>query len=251
MIYNLKGKVVLVTGASGDIGEACAEAFLKCGASVILHTYKNIARVNKLAKKFPSLKTYVIQCDATNESEVKEQFEVIKKKYKIKRIDGLVNVAGDLLDRIKIEDMKWEFANRVLEVNTKSAFLFTSFCLPLMPKNSSIVFVSSLTARCGKGDRSSAYGLSKGALISWSKCLANELGPRGIRVNCLTPGYILGQFHHKYTSKKAEIEHKIKNPLRRLGVPEDVADAALFYIANSKGYISGTTLDICGADYMC
>lgn len=251
MIYDLKGKCILVSGASGDIGGACAETFLRCGAKVILHIYRNKERVEKIIKKFPKSKSYIIQCDATDELQVKKQFGIIKNKYKIKKIDGLVNVAGDLLSRVKIENMDWAFANQVLEVNVKSSFLFTRFCLPLMSKNSSIVFVSSLTARCGKGDRSSAYGLAKGALISWSKCLANELGPRGIRVNCLTPGYIRGQFHNKYTSKRAETEHKVRNPLRRLGLPSDVADSALFYIANSRGYVSGTTLDICGADYMC
>ena len=240
----------MVTGASGDIGEACAKILLNHGARVILHAHRHKARTEKLNKKYPDT-SYVIRCDATDEEQIKEQFEIIKRRYKIKKINGLINNAGDLLDRKKIEEMDWKFANSVFEVNVKSAFLFTRYCLPMMPRNSSVVFISSLTARCGKGDRSSAYGLSKGALISWSKCLANELGPRGIRVNCLTPGYIKGQFHRKYTSKQAEIEHRTRNPLRRLGTPTDVADAALFYIANSKGYVSGTTMDICGADYMC
>lgn len=250
MIYDLKGKVILVTGASGDIGGACSEIFLKHGADVILHVHNNKKRIQRIANKFSKSKTFIIQCDGTSEIQVKEQFAILKKKFHVNNIHGLVNNAGDLLGRRKTEDMNWDFANHVFETNVKSAFLFTSHCLPLMRKKSSILFISSLTARCGKGDRSSAYGLAKGALISWSKCLANELGPRGIRVNCLTPGYIKGQFHRKYTLKQVEIEHKLRNPLKRLGTPLDVANAALFYIANADGYVSGTTMDICGADYM-
>ncbi len=146
--------------------------------------------------------------------------------------------------------MSWDFAQRVFNINFKSAFLFTKLSLPLMVENSSIIFISSLTARSGKGDRSSAYSMSKGALISWSKSLANELGPRGIRVNCITPGYIKGGFHRRHTSPKVEVVHKSRNSLGRLGRPEDVAAAALFYGASFDGYVSGTTLDICGADYM-
>lgn len=250
MNNNLSGKVILITGASGDIGRACAEICLEHGAKVILHAYKNQAKAEKIVKKFPGL-AYMIQCDATDERQVKKQFDIIRQHYKIKNIHGLVNNVGDLLSRKSLKEMNWKFVNRIFEINVKSAFLFTRYCLPMMPINSSIVFISSLTARSGKGDRSGAYGLSKGAIISWGKCLANELGPQGIRVNILTPGYIKGQFHRKYTTKQTETHHKNRNPLRRLGIPSDVAVAVLFHLANSNGYISGTTLDICGADYMC
>lgn len=189
-----------------------------------------------------------INGDATNQEEVKNMIDSIKSR--VKNIDVIVHTVGDLMARKKIEDTDWEFMQKVIDVNVKSAFLFTKYTLPLMKKNSSIIFISSLTARGGKGDRSSAYGLAKGAILSWSKSLANELGPQGIRVNCVTPGYIVGNFHKRYTKKAVELEHKDKNPLGRLGKPEDVAAAVLFYAQVSSGYISGTTLDVCGADYM-
>jgi 3-oxoacyl-[acyl-carrier protein] reductase len=242
---NLKNKVVLITGASGDIGEACADLFYKNGAILILHSF------NHEIKKYPKGRVFYIKCNTTSEIEVQKQFSLLKKDSNLKKIDILINNAGDLLDRVPAEKLEWDFVQRTLDVNLKSAFLFTKFSLPLMKKGSSIIFISSLTARSGKGDRSSAYSLSKGALISWSKSLANELGTkRKIRVNCITPGYIKGKFHKRYTKKNIEMDHKNKNPLGRLGQPTDVAHTALFYASDSSSYITGTTLDVCGGEYI-
>lgn len=240
-------KIALITGASGDIGYACVKKFLDNGYKVIAHSYKNKSRLSQLAKR-KSLHLIHINGDATSQEEVKDMIKGVKSK--IKHIDVVVHAAGDLIDRKKAKDMDWNFMQKVIDVNVKSAFLFTKYTLSFMKKDSSIVFISSLTARGGKGDRSSAYGLAKGAILAWSKSLANELGPKGIRVNCVTPGYIVGNFHKRYTKKSVELEHKHKNPLGRLGKPEDVAEAVFFYAQVSDGYISGTTLDVCGADYM-
>ena len=244
----LKNKTVLITGASGDIGGACADLFAKEGANLILHHFSNYKMIEKFKNNHRKNKIFSVNCDATNEEDVKNQFAKIKKNFK--KIDVLVNNVGDLIARKSLEEMDWEYVQKIIDVNLKSAFLFTKYCLNLMPVNSSIIFISSLTARSGKGDRSSAYGLAKGGLLSWSKCLANELGKKGIRVNSLTPGFIKGDFHKRYTLKALEKEHIKRNPLGRIGTPCDVAQAALFYALASDGYISGTNLDICGADYM-
>lgn len=245
-----EGKTILITGASGDIGLACAELFAQEKATLVLQSHKRHSVIEDFIKRYPEIKIVHIKCDATNEKAVISQFKLIISELVKVKIDVLVNNAGDLLERRGIDDMNWDFVQKVIDVNIKSAFLFTKYSLPFMPHNSSILFISSLTARCGKGDRSSAYGLAKGGILSWSKCLANELGKRGIRVNSLTPGFIKGNFHDKYTSKGVEKEHAKRNPLGRVGTPVDVAEAVLFYAMTSRGYISGTTLDICGADYM-
>lgn len=249
-MYNLKDKAVFVTGASGDIGLACAEAFVKEGANLILHSFKNSNVIEKFAKKYPESDIFHINCNATDENQIKNQFDLLLTQKPNLKVDVLINNAGDLLDRKSLSELDWSFVQKTIDVNVKSAFLFTRYCLPFFAHDSSIIFISSLTARCGKGDRSSAYGLAKGALLSWSKCLANELGNKSIRVNCITPGFIKGQFHDKYTKKSVELEHAKRNPLGRVGIPADVAQAALFFASVSDGYISGTTLDVCGADYM-
>jgi len=245
----LRNKTILITGASGDIGRACASLFLKEGAHLILHAYRHPEKIEKLRSRYPN-RIETIRCDGTSEEEVADAYRFLITRKKLRRIDVLVNNAGDLLARVPARRLTWDFVSRTLDVNLKSAFLFTQHALPLMRKNGSIIFVSSLTARSGKGDRSSAYGMAKGALLSWSRCLANELGKDGIRVNALTPGFIEGSFHARYTAASVARAHARKNPMGRIGTPDDVARAALFYASDLSGYVSGTTLDVCGADFM-
>lgn len=250
MNNNLIGKLALITGASGDIGMACAELFLQNGANLILHSYKNYQKVDRFIKKYKNKNIIHINCDATSKMEVDREFKNIKEILKKQKIDVLINNAGDLIERKLFVKMDWELMQNSFDVNVKSAFLFTKASLPHLSKNASIITISSLTARSGKGDRSSAYGMAKGALLSWSKCLANELGGRGIRFNTITPGFIKGNFHNKYTLPEVEKEHAVRNPLGRVGTPSDVARVALFYALVLDGYVSGTNIDVCGADYM-
>lgn len=251
MNENFQNKTVLITGASGDIGAACAEAFFNRGANLILHSFHHPEKIDAFIVHHNKDNRIIgITCDATEEDQVGKQFDLLVNKFSLNNIDVLINCAGDLISRCPFDEMSWEYLEDVFEANVKSSFLFTKYSLPFLRSGSSIIFVSSMTARSGKGDRSSAYGLAKGAILSFSKCLANELGPRGIRVNCLTPGYIRGGFHDRYTDHNVELEHASRNPLGRVGEPGDVAAAAVFYAGESGGYISGTTLDICGADYM-
>lgn len=247
---DLSNKSIVITGASGDIGFACAKRFLKTGARLFLHSYKNGAIIESFIKENKKYPITHFSCDATSEKDVARVFSELKEKRLLSSIDVLVNVAGDLIKRVPAPDLSWDFVSKTIDVNIKSAFLFTSHTLPLLNSPSSIIFVSSLTAQSGKGDRSSAYGLSKGALISWSKCLANELGPRGIRVNCVTPGFIEGSFHKKYTKKEVALEHASRNPLQRIGIPADVAEVVYFLATQTDGYVNGTTIEVCGGDYM-
>lgn len=244
-------KTAVISGASGDIGLACAEAFLNSGYRLILHSFRHPEKIINFIKKNPQAEIIHLNFDASLEECVKNGLApVLNKKTGIKCIDVLINNAGDLIDRVPAEKLEWDFIQKTINVNVKSAFLFTKYFLPMMAKGASIIFISSSTAKYGKGDRSSAYGLAKGALLSWSRCLANELGSRGIAVNAITPGFIEGQFHKKYTAASVADAHRSKNPLRRLGRPKDVAAAALFLAEAHTNYISGACLDICGADYM-
>lgn len=247
----LSNKTILISGASGSIGLACAKALLGEGANLILHSFRHPKKIIDLIKKNPKNKIIHLNCDATDEVQVRGQIESLQANYGINHIDVLVNNVGDLIKRCSIDDLEWDFVKKVLDVNVKSAFLFTKYSLSLLKTGATIIFISSSTARYGKGDRSGAYGLSKGAILSWSRCLANELGPRGITVNTITPGFIRGNFHKKYTKITVEREHALRNPLGRVGDPKDVAEAVLFFATLNNGYVSGATLDICGADYMC
>lgn len=246
---SLKNKTILIAGASGDIGLACAKTLYNEGAQLILHYNRGVKKINAFKNLYPGATISALSCNATSEIEVKKFFQKIRRQG-INHIDCLVIAAGDLLGRRPFINLGWDFIQRTLDVNLKSSFLFTKNTIPFMRRFSSIIFISSLTARSGKGDRSVAYSMSKGAIISMSRSLANELGPRGIRVNTITPGFIEGNFHKRYTTKRVHKLHKAANPLGRLGTPEDVAEAVVFYASAGRGYISGTTLDVCGGDYM-
>lgn len=243
-------KVVLITGASGDIGYACADLFAKTGAKLILHSFKKGCRIVDFQSSYLDKNIYHIICDATDENAVSAQFTFLKDSCGIKRIDVLINNVGNLIKRCAFSEMTWDLMQASLDVNLKSAFLFTLYSAPLMTSGASIIFVSSLTARWGKGDRSLHYGTAKAAIIGMAKFLANELAPKGIRVNTVAPGFIEGQFHERYTTNKVVQEHAQNNPLRRNGAPNDVAQTVLFLASEKSGFINGVTLDVCGGDFI-
>ena len=249
-INNLKGKTVLITGASGDIGRACALAFGKKGANLVLHSFRNHSVINDIQKELSDVVVCPIKCDATDVKEVAKQFDLIKNHYNIKTIDVLVNNVGDLIERCPFDKMDWKLVQKSIDVNLKSGFLFTKFALPLIPNGGSIIFISSQTARWGKGDRSSHYGAAKAAVLGLMKCLANELGSKKIRVNSVAPGFIEGQFHKKYTSRDITTAHARKNPMGRNGNPDDVAGAVLFLGSPVSSYVNGTVIDVCGGDFI-
>ena len=244
-------RIVLITGASGDIGNACADLFANEHTVLILQSYRNTNNINLFRTTHPNVTIYAMNCDLTSEKDVDSLFAYIEKSCGINTIDVLVNNAGDLIERCTFSNMSWGLMQKAINVNLKSAFLVTSKCLNMMAKGSSIIFVSSMTARCGKGDRSLHYGVAKAAVLGMVKCLAYELGPKQIRVNAVAPGFIEGQFHNKYTLPEIAREHSKRNPLGRIGTPEDVAKAIYSLSFEGSQYINGVTLDVCGGAFIC
>jgi 3-oxoacyl-[acyl-carrier protein] reductase len=164
-------------------------------------------------------------------------------------LDILVNNAGDLIGRRKIEDLDLEFWRRIIDVNLTSTMLVTRHAVPHLAaaKASSIVNLASLAGRMGGHAGSLAYSAAKGAVLTWTRSLAKELGPRGIRVNAVAPGLILGtSFHNTHTTPEAAAATIAGIPLGRAGTPADVARAVAFLASESDGFITGATLDING-----
>lgn len=242
-------KTVLITGASGDIGKACSHAFGDAGvAQLVLHSHRHSDALKSVVEKYSDERVITINCDATSEEEVSREFKKLTEVHAVSNIDILVVNTGDLLRRCSFEDMSWGLVQASLDVNLKSAYLFTRCSLPMMRDGSSIVYVTSQTGRSGGGDRSSHYGIAKSALTGMAICLSSELADRGIRVNCVAPGFIEGQFHKKYTVSAVTKKHANKNPLRRNGCPNDVAKTVLFLGSNMSDYITGVTIDVCGGN---
>lgn len=245
----LKNKTILITWASWDIWLQTALDCYDHWANLILISNKN---KNKIIEKFKNLdfsRIKIYSCDSTNELEVKKIFCDIKLKNL--RIDWLFNNAWDLIKRIDFLKSDWKLFLKSFEVNVKIAYLFTKNSLEILNKNSSIVMMSSMTARWWKWDRSSHYWMSKAAIIWLGKSLANELWKNyWVRVNIVTPWYIKWNFHNKYTKKEVELFHAMRNPMWRVWIPKDVSSVVLFLLSDLSSYINWATIDINWWDFI-
>ncbi|MEO1452124.1 MAG: SDR family oxidoreductase, partial [Bacteroidota bacterium] len=162
------------------------------------------------------------------------------------QIDVLVNNAGGLVARKTIMEMDEAFWDQVIDLNLKSVFLMTKAVVPHMQKGGSIINLASQAGRDGGGGGASAYATGKGAVMTFTRAMAKELGPKGIRVNALCPGMIATTFHDVFT--KDEIRTKVASiaPLKREGEAQEVADL-VGYLANGEAsYITGANIDING-----
>ena len=244
---NLIGKVALVTGASRDIGRAISISLAKAGVKVLVNYYRDKSMGEETVSiiKNNGGDAKAVYADVTNSGDVSK---MIKKSQEVfgNEVHILVNNVGGLFARKKISEIDENFYNLLMDVNFKSVFLVTKAIKPLMPEGGSIVNISSQAARDGGGSGSSLYSASKGAVTSYTRALAKEFGPDGIRVNAITAGMTSTRFHDDFTSD--EIRKKVAGatPLRREGRPEEIADLAIYLASDSSSYITGANIDING-----
>ena len=244
----LQGKRALVTGGGQGLGRAIVEELLRQGCDVAIH-YRRSAEGAEEAQQAapPGVRAASFAADLTRESEVRE---LIRQAVAfLGGLDILVNNAGDLIGRRKLEELDAAFWQRTLDVNVTSAMLVTQSAVPHLAAagQSSIVNLASLAGRMGGHAGSLAYSTAKGAILTWTRSLAKELGPRGIRVNAVAPGLILGTaFHDTHTTPESAAATVATLPLGRAGTPDDVARAVAFLASEYDGFITGATLDING-----
>jgi len=249
---NLQGKRAFVTGASQGIGAAIAEGLIDAGADVCLHYFQSDATPRSLAGKAKAAgqRALVLQADLRKESEATE---VVRKAGEfLGGLDILINNAGSLVGRRKLEEVDVEYWDEVMRINLTTMMFVTRAAVPLLVQAgaSSIVNVASLAGRKGGHGGSLVYSSAKGAVITWTRALAAELGPRGVRVNCVAPGLILGtRFHDTHTTKESADETVRGIPLGRGGSSEDIARPVVFLASEYDGFITGATLDINGGVY--
>ena len=244
---NLIGKVALVTGASRDIGRAISISLANAGVKVLVNYYRDKSMGEETVSiiKNNGGDAIAVYADVTNSGDVSN---MIKESQKVfgNEVHILVNNVGGLFARKKISEIDENFYNLLMDVNFKSVFLMTKAIKPIMPEGGSIVNISSQAARDGGGPGSSLYSASKGAVTSYTRALAKEFGPDGIRVNAITAGMTSTRFHDDFTSD--EIRKKVAGatPLRREGKPEEIADLAIYLASESSSYITGANIDING-----
>ena len=243
----LKGKVAVVTGGARDIGRAISVGLAKEGAKVVVNYYSSEAGANETVNEIKSFggEAIAVQADVSN----LEDIQHLKAKAVAAfgdKVDILVNNAGGLFARKTLQELDEAFYDLVMNVNFKATVFVMQAFEPLMGKNTSIINLSSQAARDGGGGGSSLYASSKGAVTTFTRAMAKELGPKGIRVNAVCPGLIATKFHDDFTKDEVRKMVSDKTPLRREGGAEEVADLVVYLASDNSSFVNGANFDING-----
>lgn len=251
---NLSGQIALVTGGNAGIGFAIASKLAQAGAKVaIIYLSKKEAAEQAVQDlRNAGGEAQCFQADVTDVDQIASLMERVEAAFG-GTIDILINNAGHMIQRIPNAEMTEEAYQRIMDVNFKSTVFLCKAVLPAMMEKGrgKIVNMASLAAHNGGGPGASVYAASKAAVIAYSKGLAKEAAPHGIQVNVLSPGFI-GQtaFHSTFTTDAARKATVNGIPLGREGVPEDVANSALFLASSLSDYLTGETIEINGGMFM-
>jgi len=246
----LKNKIAFVTGGGRDIGREVCLKLASEGASVLVNYFDNPREAEETVKMIKSSGGNAVACqgDATKSADIDR---CVKKSVEAfgNKIDILVNVCGGLVGRKKMDEMDEDFWDFVIGLNLKSTFLVTKAVLPFMPEGGTIINFSSQAARDGGGPGALAYSAAKGGVLTFTRGLAKELGPRKIRANCVSPGMINTTFHNTFT--KPEVRQKVASmtPLGREGEAPEVADLVLYLASGGSSFINGASIEINGGTY--
>ena len=242
----LKGKVALITGASRGIGKAIALKFVQEGADVAFTDIRRDEFMENTEKELQAFGTKVKAYESNAASFEASEATVNQILEEFGKIDILVNNAGITRDNLlmRMSEQEWDM---VMNVNLKSVFNLTKQVIrPMMKQRSgSIINISSVVGVFGNAGQSN-YSASKAGIIGFTKSIAKELGSRNIRSNALAPGFIETEMTHVLPE---EVRKGFLDaiPLKRMGSPEDVANAALYLGSDLSTYISGQVLSVCGA----
>jgi len=243
----LQNKVAIVSGGARDIGRSISVKLAKEGAKVVVNYYDSIEDGNTTMDAIKAVggEAILVQGDMTKKTDVDKVVAESQAAFG-KEIHVLANVVGGIVARKMLAEMDEDFLNLVMRLNVNSTFLMSQAVVPHMPKGGSIVNFASQAARDGGGGGSWAYAASKGAVMTFTRSLAKELGPKGIRVNALNPGLINTAFHDTFS--KDEVRAKIAGmtALGREGHPDEVADVVAYLASDEASFLNGVNLDVNG-----
>jgi len=244
---DLTGKVALITGASSGIGAATAEVFTDLGAKVAIGYFHNQRGAEQVRAKTGAL---AIQAGVRDEAALRAM--VTRTADELGPIDILVNNAGSLVERMKLVEITADRWNNIFNLNTTSAMLCSQAVAPSMVerKRGSIINIVSIAGRNGGGPGAGPYAAAKAALISFTKSMAKELAPHGVRVNAVSPGVIDTPFHEVFSTPEMIKGFVSQIPMGRTGKSEECATAIAFLASDAASYIAGETLEINGGQLM-
>ncbi|WP_256010094.1 SDR family NAD(P)-dependent oxidoreductase [Desertivirga xinjiangensis] len=243
----LKNKVAVVTGGARDIGRAISCQLAREGAKVVINYFDDEAKAQETADliKAEGGQSIIVYGDMTKADDANNLVAKAREAFG-EEIHILANVAGGLVGRKKLVEMEESFFDFLVDLNFKSVFLVSKAVVPFMPEGSSIINFSSLAARDGGGPGASVYAAAKGAVMTYTRSLAKELGPQGIRVNALAPGVISTTFHDVHSTPQVRQNICNATALRREGSAQEVADLVAYLASSDSSFISGNNIDING-----
>ena len=244
-MINLENKNIIVTGASGGIGNSIVKNLHESGANILASGTK-IEKLEELKSKFSNLK--FIKFDISKIDQIENFIENATKELG-GTLDCIVNNAGITQDNLAIR-MTLDEWKKVIDINLTSTFLLTKFAIKKMLKNKSgkIINITSVVGHTGNLGQAN-YTASKAGIVAMSKSLAIEYAKKNINVNCISPGFIKTAMTDKIDEKFKEVIIS-KIPSARLGEPEDIANAVIFLASNRSNYINGETIHVNGGMYM-
>ena len=237
--FSLENENILVTGASSGIGKAVAIACARMGASVVLNG-RNVERLQETFQEMPSGNHKVVPADILDSASVNGLINTLPS------LDGIVHCAG-VANRVPCKNITQSDIDFVMRTNVNAPMLLQASLLSAkkVSKGASIVFIASRAAE-SPSMGNAIYSASKGALISYAKCLALELAPRLIRVNCICPGMVWTELITKVLDEDTLREAEQKYPLKRFGRVEDIANLAVYLLSAASSWMTGESINISG-----
>lgn len=249
---DLSNQVALITGASSGIGAATAVLFAELGARVAIGYHHNSEGAQSVLNEITAAGGHAIVCraDLSQPSGVDEMMKQVTRE--LGPVDILVNNAGSLVERLPLPKVTPENWDHVMDLNLKSAVLCSQAVAPSMieRRSGAIINIGSIAAHNGGGLGAGPYAVAKAGLMVFTKSLAKELAPHGIRVNCVSPGVIDTPFHTVFSTPEM-MANFVKNiPLGRVGAPAECANVIAFLASGAASYIVGETIEVNGGQLM-
>lgn len=250
MDIGIENKTALVTGGNSGIGRAISLSLAKYGADVALTYFATTSNETIEQIKAMGRNCVAVQMDATKSYDVNKTIRKVA-DFLNGHIDILVNNVGALVSRCPIEEMNDDLWKSVMEVNLSSAFYCTRAVLPYMNTGwGRIINIASLSAHTGGGGGATAYGAAKAGMLGLTRGLAKELAVKGITVNTINPGMVLETaFHNVHTNQMTINKRIAQTPLKRAGLPDDVAGAVVYLASDLSSFVTGESIEVNGGYY--